>query len=67
MNFFDTSCLTTEDRKLVVEIIKQIKAEEKEEVKNMMNSSKQPSHVLSRPTPQKFSSRNTQIPKIPRR
>jgi hypothetical protein len=60
----ETESMTTEDRKLVVEVLKQIKEEEKEEMKK--NQSKGPSNPPPQIPPNlKASSKSSFPPKIP--
>ena len=65
-NFFEVSCLTTEDRIALVEIIKNIKEEEAQQLRQARESQSVPKPAMSR-APQRFSSRSPQIPRIPKR
>jgi hypothetical protein len=60
--------LTTQDRIALVEIIKNIKEEEAQELKRTRESGQTMSRPsTSRPSPQRFSSRNPQMPKFPKK
>lgn len=69
MDFFGVGCLTTEDRVKLVDIIKNIKEEENQELKKPRQTEKPMARSpIARPSPnQRFSSRNTQIPHFPKR
>jgi hypothetical protein len=66
MSFYDVGCLSTEDRKFIIDVIVNIKNQEKEAMEKATKSSSSP--PARPPAPQKYSSLSkSRIPKFPRR
>lgn len=63
MTFNDAELLSTEDRTILVEIIKKIKKEEQEQIKKAQG--KQNNAPQPPPNPQRFSSKNQNRPSRP--
>lgn len=66
ISFFEVGCLTPDDRSLLIDVIKKINEEEKEQAKSAQQTNiAARSPIVPTQTPKRFSSKSS-IPKLPK-